>query len=364
MPSPRRATRGYAPEAARAAACMRAAALPRDSNAALWRTVDGLLGEHPRIAGGSLTLAIDELLARLRAAHRARSCRLTARYQALRHAASSSASARRCGCREFKAKPLTSFVRNRLINEVYLPLIGDNLAKQMGTAGEGKRSDLMGLLMLISPPGYGKTTLMEYVAHRLGLVFMKINGPALGHEVRSLDPAQAPDATARQELEKLNLGAGDGQQRDAVRRRHPAHQPGVPAEVHLAVRRHPPHRRRVAAARPARYDLRGKKFRVVMAGNPYTESGEVFKIPDMLANRADIYNLGDVLGGMEDGVPAQLHREQPDLQPGAGAAGHARHGRPVPAGRQGDAARRSPPTRSSTPTAAPRSTRSWPCCSG
>ena len=37
-----------------------------------------------------------------------------------------------------------------------------------------------------------------------------------------------------------------------------------------------------------------------MAGNPYTESGEVFKIPDMLANRADIYNLGDVLGGMED----------------------------------------------------------------
>ena len=63
----------------------------------------------------------------------------------------------------------------------------------------------MGLLMLISPPGYGKTTLMEYVAHRLGLIFMKINGPALGHEVRSVDPAQAPDATSRQELEKLNL---------------------------------------------------------------------------------------------------------------------------------------------------------------
>ena len=48
------------------------------------------------------------------------------------------------------------------------------------------------------------------------------------------------------------------------------------------------------------YDLRGKKFCVVMAGNPYTESGEVFKVPDMLANRADIYNLGDVLGGMEE----------------------------------------------------------------
>ncbi|GAB1440706.1 hypothetical protein MASR2M36_34910 [Providencia sp.] len=37
-----------------------------------------------------------------------------------------------------------------------------------------------------------------------------------------------------------------------------------------------------------------------MAGNPYTESGEVFRIPDMLANRADIYNLGEVLGGMDE----------------------------------------------------------------
>jgi replication-associated recombination protein RarA len=50
----------------------------------------------------------------------------------------------------------------------------------------------MGLLLLISPPGYGKTTLMEYVANRLGLVFMKVNGPALGHEVTSLDPATRP----------------------------------------------------------------------------------------------------------------------------------------------------------------------------
>jgi hypothetical protein len=46
--------------------------------------------------------------------------------------------------------------------------------------------------------------------------------------------------------------------------------------------------------------MRGKKFCVVMAGNPYTESGDVFKVPDMLANRADIYNLGDVLGGQEE----------------------------------------------------------------
>src|SRR5690606_39371463 len=93
---------------------------------------------------------------------------------------------------EFKPRPLTSFVRNKLINDVYLGVIRDNLAKQMGTAGESRRSDLTGLPMLISPPGYGKPTLMEYVAHRLGLAFMNINGPSLGHGVHALHPGQAP----------------------------------------------------------------------------------------------------------------------------------------------------------------------------
>ena len=44
------------------------------------------------------------------------------------------------------------------------------------------------------------------------------------------------------------------------------------------------------------YDLRGKRFCVVMAGNPYTESGFKFQILICLANRADVYNLGDVIG--------------------------------------------------------------------
>ncbi|MCK5813435.1 MAG: hypothetical protein KAH03_04215, partial [Cocleimonas sp.] len=48
------------------------------------------------------------------------------------------------------------------------------------------------------------------------------------------------------------------------------------------------------------YDMRGKRFCIIMAGNPYTESGEAFKVPDMLANRADIYNLGDMLGDHEE----------------------------------------------------------------
>jgi hypothetical protein len=52
------------------------------------------------------------------------------------------------------------------------------------------------------------------------------------------------------------------------------------------------------------YDLRGRKIVVVMAGNPYTESGTRFRIPDMLANRADTYNLGDIIGNSEGAFKA------------------------------------------------------------
>ncbi|TQM05773.1 dynein-related subfamily AAA family protein [Pseudoxanthomonas sp. 3HH-4] len=259
--------------------------------------VEGLLGEHPRIREGRLALAVDDLPARF-AAHRDHFVPAWQRYQALR---SEVAQRERAAMRlsEFKARPLTSFVRNKLINDVYLPVIGDNLAKQMGTVGENKRSDLMGLLMMISPPGYGKTTLMEYVGHRLGLVFMKINGPALGHEVRSLDPAQAPDATSRQELEKLNLALEMGNNvmlyLDDIQHTHPEF-----LQKFISLCDGTRRIEGVWRGKTKTYDMRGRKFAVVMAGNPYTESGEVFKIPDMLANRADIYNLGDVLGGMED----------------------------------------------------------------
>ena len=49
-----------------------------------------------------------------------------------------------------------------------------------------------------------------------------------------------------------------------------------------------------------RINLRWLRMCVVMSGNPYTESGEVFKVPDMLANRADIYNLGDTLSNLKE----------------------------------------------------------------
>ncbi|UOG73210.1 DNA repair ATPase [Hymenobacter tibetensis] len=195
---------------------------------------------------------------------------------------------------DFRPRVLTSFVRNQLIDKVYLPLIGANLAKQIGAAGEGKRTDLMGLLLLISPPGYGKTTLMEYVANRLGLIFMKINGPAIGHAVTSVDPAQAPNAGARQELEKLNLAFEMGDNVmiyvDDIQHCHPEF-----LQKFISLCDAQRKIEGVYQGRTRTYDFRGRKVAVVMAGNPYTESGDVFQLPDMLANRADIYNLGDIL---------------------------------------------------------------------
>ncbi len=258
--------------------------------------IEGLLGQHGRIAAGAMTLGVDEFQQRLDG-HRQVFLPGLRRFHALRHEIASEAR-HALRLEEFKPRPLSSFVRNKLINDVYLPIIGDNLAKQMGTVGEGRRSDLMGLLMLISPPGYGKTTLMEYVAHRLGLIFMKINGPALGHEVRSLDPAQAPDATSRQELEKLNLALEMGNNVmlyvDDIQHTHPEF-----LQKFISLCDGTRRIEGVWRGRTRTYDMRGKKFCVVMAGNPYTESGAVFRIPDMLANRADVYNLGDVLGGMQ-----------------------------------------------------------------
>ena len=196
---------------------------------------------------------------------------------------------------EFKPRVLTSFVRNKLINDTYLPMVGANLAKQIGVVGENKRTDLMGLLLLVSPPGYGKTTLMEYIANRLGITFMKINGPAVGHQVTSLDPNEAPNASAREEIEKLNLALEMGDNVmiyvDDIQHCNPEF---LQKFISLcdATRRI----EGVFNGRTRTYDLRGRKVAVVMAGNPYTESGEKFQIPDMLASRADTYNLGDVIG--------------------------------------------------------------------
>lgn len=197
---------------------------------------------------------------------------------------------------EFRPRVLSSFVRNQLVDQIYLPLVGDNLAKQLGAAGDQKRTDLMGLLLLISPPGYGKTTLLEYLAARLGIVFVKVNGPALGHQVTSLDPEEAPNAAAREEVEKLNLALEMG---DNVMLCVDDIQHCSPEFLQKFISLCDAQRKieGVWRGRSRTYDLRGRKVVVVMAGNPYTESGQKFKIPDMLANRADTYNLGDIIGG-------------------------------------------------------------------
>ncbi|MBK8476465.1 MAG: DNA repair ATPase [Opitutaceae bacterium] len=204
---------------------------------------------------------------------------------------------------EFKPRVLTSFVRNQLIDQIYLPLVGDNLAKQIGAAGAAKRTDLMGLLLLISPPGYGKTTLLEYVASRLGIVFVKINGPALGADVTSLDPAGAPNAAAREELQRLNLALEMGDNVmlciDDIQ-----HCSAEFLQKFISLCDGQRKIEGVWRGQARTHDLRGRKVVVVMAGNPYTESGQKFRIPDMLANRADTYNLGDIIGGSRESFEA------------------------------------------------------------
>ena len=200
---------------------------------------------------------------------------------------------------EFKPRVLSSFVRNKLIDALYLPIFGDNLAKQIGTVGDTTRTDRMGMLLLISPPGYGKTTLMEYVADRLGLIFMKINGPAIGHKVTNLDSTEADNAAATKELEKLNLALEMGDNimiyLDDIQHCNPEF---LQKFISLT-----DGQRKIEGTYKGvtkTYDLRGKRVCIVMAGNPYTESGDKFQVPDMLANRSDIYNLGDIIGDTKD----------------------------------------------------------------
>ncbi|WP_137992577.1 DNA repair ATPase [Streptomyces vilmorinianum] len=260
-----------------------------EADAATTAQVTGLLGTHPRVRAGALGLRLDEFLARTEefAGEDVPGFR---HYQRLR---TELVAAERARLRvdDHRPRVMSSFVRNRLVDEVYLPLIGDNLAKQLGAVGDAKRTDSHGLLLLLSPPGYGKTTLVEYVAERLGLLLVKVDGPALGQDTTSLDPAEARGAAARRELEKIAFALEAGNNvllyLDDIQHCSPEFlQRFIPlCDATRTLNGH---------------DLRGKRFAVCMAGNPYTETGQRFRLPDMLANRADVWNLGDVLTGKED----------------------------------------------------------------
>lgn len=259
-------------------------------------TLTGFTGAHSRIQEAKMELDYHEFTHRLRQYDETQVPDYEL-FQKLKH---DLAVKRRHELRldQFKAGVLSSFVRNRLIDQVYLPIIGANLAKQIGSVGVDTRTDRMGLLLLISPPGYGKTTLMEYVASRLGITLVKINGPAIGHKVTSLDPAEAPNASAREEVEKLNLALEMGDNvmiyLDDIQHTNPEF-----LQKFISLCDGTRKIEGVFRGEAKTYDLRGRKVAVVMAGNPYTEVGGKFQVPDMLANRADTYNLGDILGGHE-----------------------------------------------------------------
>ncbi len=256
-----------------------------------------LAGDHPRIANREIILNYHRFMMRLVKYSRQVVPRWVALQTSKRRLVEQAE--RRIKSHEFKARVLTSFVRNQLIDEVYLPRVGDNLAKQIGSVGENQRTDRMGLLLLVSPPGYGKTTLMEYIANRLGLVFVKVNGPALGHSITSLDPSAAANAASREEVQRINMALemGDNTMLYLDDIQH--------CNVELLQKFIPlcDATRRIEGVwngESKTYDLRSRKFAVVMAGNPYTETGERFQIPDMLANRADVYNLGEIIGNSKE----------------------------------------------------------------
>jgi hypothetical protein len=109
--------------------------LPRyESDATLTQRVEGLLGAHPRIRGRRLTIRVDEFLARTRE-FRAQDVPAHRAYQR-RRAALVAAERTRLRLDEYRPAVMSAFVRNKLIDEVYLPLVGDSLAKQLGNTGE------------------------------------------------------------------------------------------------------------------------------------------------------------------------------------------------------------------------------------
>ncbi|MEL6892865.1 MAG: AAA family ATPase, partial [Actinomycetota bacterium] len=259
-------------------------------------TITGLVADHPRIVDGTLVTRTDELAGGAGRLFTEMSDRWP-RYQDARRRVVE-VQRDRIRLDEHRPSVMAGFVRNTLIDSALLPLFGPNLARQIGTVDPTDVAR-QGLLVVVSPPGYGKTTLMEWIADRLGLLIVKVNGPALGQDTTSLDPGDAPNAAARAEVEKINLAFRMGRNvmlyLDDIQHTSPEL---LSRFIPLAdaTRRI----EGVADGVPTTFDLKGKRFCVVMAGNPYTTGGGRFEMPDMLVNRSDVFNLGDVSGEHEE----------------------------------------------------------------
>src|SRR5690606_8364805 len=120
-------------------------ALPMEAPSAM--DLKGLTGVHSRIQNGELKLDYHEFTERLQR-YGLEVVPAFVRFQAIKQELIQKRR-RELRLDEFKSRVLSSFVRNRLIDTVYLPIIGANLAKQIGAAGLDTRTDRMGLLLLI-----------------------------------------------------------------------------------------------------------------------------------------------------------------------------------------------------------------------
>lgn len=255
-------------------------------------TVTGLVADHRRIVDGQLVTRTDELAEGAGSLFAEMQTRWPAYSDARKRVVEEHSD--RVKLAEHRPRVMSGFVRNTLIDTALLPLFGPNLGRQLGTVDPTDVAR-QGLLVVVSPPGYGKTTLMEWIADRLGLLIVKVNGPALGHDTTSLDPADAPNAAARAEVEKINLAFRMGRNvmlyLDDIQHTSP-----VLLSRFIPLADATRRIEGVADGEATTFDLRGKRFCVVMAGNPYTTGGGRFEMPDMLVNRSDVFNLGDVSG--------------------------------------------------------------------
>ncbi|MFT4759142.1 MAG: hypothetical protein ACI9XO_000002 [Paraglaciecola sp.] len=98
------------------------------------KEIAGMHGEHGVLKNGSYDLDYNHFMNKL-AEFQAQEVPKYEQFTALKKSlAEQRKKALRLG--EFKPRVLSSFVRNKLIDKVYLPIFGNNLAKKIGTAGK------------------------------------------------------------------------------------------------------------------------------------------------------------------------------------------------------------------------------------